>query len=105
MGPKWGQLLAQTGFAARLKVAACEQPAAPHACRARALASRPEVHPPTLAEAWSVSAPMFAGCTPVGVNIDETLGLIDFELKRLDHVTALPFRRRGPSTPAFRLCE
>lgn len=45
---------------------------------------------PTLAEAWSVIAPMLAGCTPVGVNIDETLGLIDFELKRLGHVTALP---------------
>jgi hypothetical protein len=45
---------------------------------------------PTLAEAWSVIAPMLAGCTPVGVGIDETLGLIDFELKRLGHVTAMP---------------
>ncbi|BBZ43923.1 AAA family ATPase [Mycobacterium parmense] len=45
---------------------------------------------PTLAEAWSVIAPMLVGCTPVGSGIDETLGLIDFELKRLGHVTALP---------------
>lgn len=45
---------------------------------------------PTLAEAWSVIAPMLAGSTPVGVGIDETLGLIDFELKRLGHVTAMP---------------
>jgi hypothetical protein len=45
---------------------------------------------PTLAEAWSLIAPMLAGCTPVGVGIDETLGLIDFELKRLGYVTAMP---------------
>lgn len=45
---------------------------------------------PTLAEAWSVIAPMLAGCTPVGVGIDETLGLIDFELKRLGYVVAMP---------------
>jgi ATP-dependent DNA helicase PIF1 len=45
---------------------------------------------PTLAEAWSVIAPMLAGCTPVAVGVDETLGLIDFELKRLGHVTAMP---------------
>ena len=45
---------------------------------------------PTLREAWAVIAPMLAGCTPVGFGIDETLGLIDFELKRLGYVTALP---------------
>jgi hypothetical protein len=45
---------------------------------------------PTLAEAWEVIAPMLAGCTPVGVGIDETLGLIDFELKRLGLVVAVP---------------
>ncbi|MET0900790.1 MAG: AAA family ATPase [Mycobacterium sp.] len=45
---------------------------------------------PTLAEAWSVIAPMLAGCTPIGAGIDETLGLIDFELKRLGHVTVMP---------------
>ncbi|UXA14550.1 AAA family ATPase [Mycobacterium sp. SMC-8] len=45
---------------------------------------------PTLREAWAVIAPMLAGCTPVGVGIDEQLGLIDFELKRLGYVTAMP---------------
>ncbi len=45
---------------------------------------------PTLREAWAVIAPMLAGCTPVGVQVDETLGLIDFELKRLGYVTAMP---------------
>ncbi len=53
---------------------------------------------PTLREAWAVIAPMLAGCTPVGFGIDETLGLIDFELKRLGYVTALPLgvEVRGP---------
>jgi ATP-dependent DNA helicase PIF1 len=45
---------------------------------------------PTLREAWAVIAPMLAGCAPVGVGVDETLGLIDFELKRLGYVTAMP---------------
>lgn len=45
---------------------------------------------PTLREAWAVIAPMLAGCTPVGVGVDEQLGLIDFELKRLGYVTAMP---------------
>ena len=45
---------------------------------------------PTLAEAWGIVAPMLAGCTPVGVDIDDTLGLIDFELKRLGLVMAMP---------------
>src|ERR1700754_1248096 len=45
---------------------------------------------PTLREAWAVIAPMLAGCTPVGVGVDETLGLIDFELKRLGYVTVMP---------------
>ncbi|MDZ4268818.1 MAG: AAA family ATPase, partial [Mycobacterium sp.] len=45
---------------------------------------------PTLQEAWAVIAPMLAGYTPVGVGIDETMGLIDFELKRLGYVTAMP---------------
>jgi len=45
---------------------------------------------PTLREAWAVIAPMLAGYTPVGFGIDDTLGLIDFELKRLGHVTAMP---------------
>lgn len=45
---------------------------------------------PTLREAWAVIAPMLAGCTPVGIKVDETLGLIDFELKRLGQVTPMP---------------
>jgi ATP-dependent DNA helicase PIF1 len=45
---------------------------------------------PTLREAWAVIAPMLAGCTPVGVGIDDTLGVIDFELKRLGCVTVMP---------------
>lgn len=45
---------------------------------------------PTLREAWAVIEPMLAGCTPVGANIDETLGLIDFELKRLGRVVPMP---------------
>ncbi len=45
---------------------------------------------PTLREAWAVIAPMLAGCTPVGAGVDEQLGLIDFELKRLGYVTPMP---------------
>ena len=45
---------------------------------------------PTLREMWAVIAPMLAGCTPVGAGVDETLGLIDFELKRLGYVTTMP---------------
>ena len=45
---------------------------------------------PTLAEAWAVLAPVLEGYTPVGPNIDETLALIDFELKRLGAVVPLP---------------
>ena len=45
---------------------------------------------PTLREAWAVIAPMLAGCTPVGAGVDEQLGLLDFELKRLGFVTAMP---------------
>jgi ATP-dependent DNA helicase PIF1 len=57
---------------------------------------------PTLREAWAVIAPMLAGYTPVGFGIDETLGLIDFELKRLGHVTAMPLgiNVSGASGPA-----
>lgn len=45
---------------------------------------------PTLREAWAVIAPMLAGFTPVGAGVDEQLGLIDFELKRLGYVTPMP---------------
>ncbi|MGB3482252.1 MAG: AAA family ATPase, partial [Mycobacterium sp.] len=65
---------------------------------------------PTLAEAWNVIAPMLAGCTPIAAGIDETLGLLDFELKRLGHVTAMPLgvevgavRPRGTALDRARL--
>jgi len=45
---------------------------------------------PTLAEAWTVFGPILEGCTPVGVFTDRTLGLIEFELKRLGRVIPLP---------------
>lgn len=56
---------------------------------------------PTLREAWAVIAPMLAGCTPVGAKVDETLGLIDFELKRLGRVVAMPLgvQLRGSGVP------
>ena len=54
---------------------------------------------PTLREAWAVIAPMLAGYTPVGFGIDETLGLIDFELKRLGHVTPMPLGLNISGTP------
>lgn len=46
---------------------------------------------PTLAEAWGLIGHAVAGCTPVGPGIDRTLGLLDFELKRLGHVVPLAF--------------
>ncbi|WP_148239390.1 AAA family ATPase [Ruania zhangjianzhongii] len=62
---------------------------------------------PTLAEAWAVLAPVLQGYTPVGANIDETIALIDFELKRLGAVVPLPLgvlvtvpARPGRSAPA-----
>ncbi|WP_024794698.1 AAA family ATPase [Tomitella biformata] len=45
---------------------------------------------PTLAQAWAVLAPILAGHTPVGADVDGTLGLVDTELKRLGIVAALP---------------
>lgn len=45
---------------------------------------------PTLSEAWTVLGPILEGATPVGIATDHALGLIDFEFKRLGHVTALP---------------
>lgn len=55
---------------------------------------------PTLAEAWSVLAPLIHGSVPTGVDIDETLALIDFELKRLGTVTPLPLGVTVPRQPA-----
>lgn len=45
---------------------------------------------PTLAEAWNIFGPILEGATPVGPATDHTLSLIDFELKRLGQVRALP---------------
>lgn len=53
---------------------------------------------PTLAEFWGIVAPMLAGCTPVGVGIDETLGLVDFELKRLGLVVPMPLGADVPKS-------
>ncbi|GAB3186667.1 AAA family ATPase [Nesterenkonia suensis] len=46
---------------------------------------------PTLAEAWAVLSPVIAGHVPVAEEADRTLGLIDFELKRLGQVELMPF--------------
>lgn len=51
---------------------------------------------PSLVEAWSVLSPVLEGWTPVGVDIDTTLGYLDFELKRNDASVALPV---GVSVP------
>ncbi|WP_375001731.1 AAA family ATPase [Aeromicrobium sp. CTD01-1L150] len=55
---------------------------------------------PTLPQAWAVLAPLLQGCTPVGVGVDDVLGLIDFELKRLGHVCPMPY---GVDVPDRRL--
>lgn len=48
------------------------------------------LHAPTLPEAWAALAPHLTGLIPVAADADHTLGLIDFELKRLGVVTPLP---------------
>ena len=45
---------------------------------------------PTLAEAWELVGEAVAGHVPVGFDAELNVGLIDFELKRLGHVTHLP---------------
>ncbi|PTM87368.1 AAA family ATPase [Dietzia psychralcaliphila] len=45
---------------------------------------------PTLLEAWSMIAPLLDGHTPVGIDVDSTLGHIDSELKRLGSAIAMP---------------
>lgn len=51
---------------------------------------------PSLAEAWAMIGHAVAGFTPVGVDVDHTLGLIDFELKRLGGVVPLAFGLEVP---------
>lgn len=45
---------------------------------------------PTLAQAWATIAPLLEGWVPVGVDVDEVLGQIDFELKRLHRTYPMP---------------
>lgn len=45
---------------------------------------------PNLAQTWSVLARLLDGAVPVGVDIDRTLGYIDWELKRLGNVRPFP---------------
>ncbi|GAA4517356.1 AAA family ATPase [Brevibacterium yomogidense] len=45
---------------------------------------------PLLAEAWAALSPLLAGRVPVGVRVDETLGWIDFEVKRNGVVEPMP---------------
>src|SRR5690625_44641 len=45
---------------------------------------------PTLAQAWPVLLAIMDGATPVGLDIDHVLGLIDFELKRLGVASSIP---------------
>lgn len=45
---------------------------------------------PVLTEAWAALSPLLAGRITVGVDVDRTLGLIDFELKRNASVEAMP---------------
>ncbi|MHA7178378.1 AAA family ATPase [Arthrobacter sp. Sr24] len=45
---------------------------------------------PLLTEAWAALAPYLAGRTPFGVDIDQSLGYLDFELKRNGFVVPMP---------------
>ncbi|MDR1443044.1 MAG: AAA family ATPase [Bifidobacteriaceae bacterium] len=45
---------------------------------------------PTLSEAWATLARIASGTTPVGVDVDQTVGYLDWELKRLGVVRPLP---------------
>ncbi len=45
---------------------------------------------PNLAQAWSVLARLLDGAVPVGVDIDRTLGYVDWELKRIGDVRPFP---------------
>jgi len=67
--------------------------------RAYGIATEDVLLAPTLAEAWSALAPLLEGATPVGIGVDETLSLIDFELKRLGAVARLPLGVDLPAGP------
>ncbi|WP_433664203.1 AAA family ATPase [Nocardia sp. CA-128927] len=45
---------------------------------------------PLLTEAWAALAPHLAGRTPVGIDIDQHLGYLDYELKRNGYVAPMP---------------
>lgn len=45
---------------------------------------------PLLTEAWAAMAPYLAGRTPVGVDIDQSLGYLDYELKRNGYLMPMP---------------
>ncbi len=52
---------------------------------------------PVLAEAWDALSPLLAGRIPSGVGIDQTLGLIDSELKRNGVVQKMPLGAELPT--------
>ncbi|MEV2225092.1 AAA family ATPase [Nocardia vinacea] len=45
---------------------------------------------PLLTEAWAALAPHLAGRTPIGLDIDQHLGYLDYELKRNGYVAPMP---------------
>ncbi len=56
---------------------------------------------PVLADAWAALAPALAGHVPVGVDIDDNLGRIDFELKRGGSVAAMPIGVEAGGRPGI----
>lgn len=62
--------------------------------------TRDVVLAPVLTEAWAALAPLLEGRVPTGVDIDDTLGIIDFELKRNDIVVRMPLGSELPE-PSF----
>ncbi|MHA3683622.1 AAA family ATPase [Leucobacter sp. HY1908] len=58
--------------------------------RAFGITTRDVALAPVLTEAWAALAPLLQGRVPTGVDIDETLGIIDFELKRNGTVERMP---------------
>lgn len=52
---------------------------------------------PTLLEAWTLLAPLLDGYTPVAADVDRTLAVLEFELRRLGSASPLPL---GVDLPA-----